>query len=429
MLLEVYRAMMAFFSRKIIRDFSWYGSTNIIVQGISFVSIMIVSRYLGPNNLGLMSFVQNYLGIVISAISGMDFYFTWHIVKSEHKGEEVLRFFIQKSYVTFFIMSAALLIAYAYFPKDVFILACIVTLPLLANGMSSFWLYALSEQKAKLLSSIQISTAMISLMVKGILVYYTAPLYMFAFISGLDLTINAFIVAIIILYTKKWLPLFTKIKTPRFVDTAALMFAIRYNLILTIFWQIVMRADQLLLAKITDAYTTGIYAAAVKLAEAPNVIVSVIALVSYTHVAHYVKESMTENREEKKIYMQKLKTIERVYMYAGCGVALFLVIGAPLFVHIVYGNKFLESIDILRIYAFSIPGLFVSYYYMALFGAYEERKMPAYGALCAAILTLFSVYFFTLYFGIYGTAFASVVSYTLSAFIFYFLYKQYMKNK
>ena len=135
MLSRLHKVTVSFLSHKIVRDFSWYGSTSIIVQIISFVSIMIVSRYLGPANLGLMSFVQNYLGILISAISGMDFYFTWHIVKSENKGEEVFRFFIQKSYVTATVIFFGGIIAYIYFPKDVFILATILTLPLLCNGL------------------------------------------------------------------------------------------------------------------------------------------------------------------------------------------------------------------------------------------------------------------------------------------------------
>ena len=121
--------------------------------------------------------------------------------------------------------------------------------------------------------------------------------------------------------------------------------------------------------------------------------------------------------------------IQRVYLYAGVFVALFLFIGAPFFVYVVYGNRFLESINVLRVYAFSVPGLFVSYYYMALFGAYEERKAPALGALFAAILTILLVYICTTSIGVYGTAFASVISYTLSAFFFYFLYRRYMRNK
>ena len=93
-----------------------------------------------------------------------------------------------------------------------------------------------------------------------------------------------------------------------------------------------------------------------------------------------------------------------------------------------YGDRFLESVNILRIYAFSVPGLFVSYYYMALFGAYEERKIPAFAAVFVSILNIILVYTLTLKYGVYGTAFASALAYSVSGFVFHFFNKNFSKK-
>ena len=81
------------------------------------------------------------------------------------------------------------------------------------------------------------------------------------------------------------------------------------------------------------------------------------------------------------------------------------------------------------IYAFSVPGLFLSYYYMIVFGAIEERKWPAVIAIFSAAINILFVIIFTKYMGIIGTALASAISYTISGIIFHYAYKIYkVKN-
>ncbi len=410
-------------SRSFVREFSWHTFANLSVQMFSFLSIIFVSRYLGPTNLGLMSFVQNYLTVFISTVSGMDFYFTWHIVKSENKILETFRFAIQKTYVTLFIFIFGLSFAYFSFPHDVFILSLFLFIPFLFSGLSSFWLYALSEKRARLLGLIQISTAFSSFLLKFSFVQMALPLKAFVFISGLELVVSSVFITLFFFYKNNFLKELLKIKIPSLIETFKLMLEIRYNLLLTIFWQAVMRADQLLLAKMTSAYTVGIYAAAVKITEAPNVFVTVLALVTYPRVAEYIKHIKEKN--SISLYKEKLNKIFKMYLISGLVITFCLVALAPLGVKIMYGDRFSDSINILRIYAFSVPGLFVSYYYMALFGAYEERKIPAFAAVFVSILNIILVYTLTLKYGVYGTAFASALAYSVSGFVFYLYHRKY----
>ena len=65
---------------------------------------------------------------------------------------------------------------------------------------------------------------------------------------------------------------------------------------------------------------------------------------------------------------------------------------------------------------------------MTVFGAMEERKWPAIISILSAILNISLVIILTKYFGITGTAFASVTSYSVSGLIFHLAYKYYVKS-
>ncbi|MCX8513897.1 MAG: hypothetical protein ORN26_02700 [Candidatus Pacebacteria bacterium] len=48
-------------SKPIFHQFSWYFLNTTITQLLSFVSVLFVYRYLGPVNVGIMSFVSNFI--------------------------------------------------------------------------------------------------------------------------------------------------------------------------------------------------------------------------------------------------------------------------------------------------------------------------------------------------------------------------------
>lgn len=411
--------------RPIIREFSWYTFANFTAQIFSFISVAFVSRYLGPTNLGLMAFTQNYLAIFSSAVAGMDFYFTWHIVNRENKIEETIKFAIQKTYIILLVFIIGLGFGYFYFPIDVFFLTLILFVPFLLNGLYSFWLYAVSEKRAKLLSLIQIFTALTSLITKISLTQLGLPLKYFIFAAGIDSVINSLIITIIFLFNKNFIHEIAKIKIPKFITSLKLILEIKYNLLLTIFWQIVMRSDQLILAHITTATAVGIYAAGVKITEAPNVLVGILTIVTYPRVAEYVKE--IRQKSDETVGRDRLNKVLYTYLFFGICVSVFLFICAPFLIKIMYGNKFLESIPILRIYGLSVPGLFITFYYTSLFGAYEERKLLAFAALYIMILTLILGYILTIRFQILGTAWATTISYTISAFTFRHIYHKMLR--
>lgn len=83
-----------FFSLRIFHQLSWYAIGQVAIQIFSFLGVIITSRYLGPTNVGLYSFVQNYLLAFMTITTGMDFYFTWQIARSGSQISKVRVFWI-----------------------------------------------------------------------------------------------------------------------------------------------------------------------------------------------------------------------------------------------------------------------------------------------------------------------------------------------
>lgn len=351
-------------------------------------------------------------------LGAMDYYFTFHITKSQNHTKDTFDYIITKTQVAFLISIVGIFTAYTFLPNDVFALSLILFVPVFLNGLSAFITYAQAQRMAKLIAMTQISFAFVFLVSKIVLVLLNAPLKYFILIQALDGVATSLILGYYFLFIKKWkFNIGTTFPVFDFKSTFKFLYDIRYNLVLVGFWQLVMRADQLILAKMSNAYTLGIYSAAVKLAEAPNAIVTVLGIVVFPRVAKQLNiKNLSDSGQVNKY--------RNLYVLSGILITTFLFVFAPFIIRILYGDKFLESVDVLRVYSLSITGLFISYYYMIVCGATEEKVRPAIIAVISALINISLVIILTHFYGILGTAAASAISYSVSGAMFYFVFRK-----
>jgi PST family polysaccharide transporter len=187
-----------------LKEISMYGSSQIIIQGSSFLAITMVSRYLGPTNLGLYSFAQSYMSTSLVIIGGFDFFYSWQLAKSNDRHNVVKNYLLQKLSVMAIILTPAIVFAYISFPTDVFYLSLSTFIPIIFYPFTAFWTYAQIDKRAKLVSIAGSVAALLSLIIKVVLVYLHAPLIAFAFMAGFDLVIGSVLVAIVFLSTRYW---------------------------------------------------------------------------------------------------------------------------------------------------------------------------------------------------------------------------------
>lgn len=414
---KIKQRLMRLKSKSIIKEFSWYAFSNFTAQALSFVSILFISRYLGPTNLGLYSFVQNYYVTIFTILSGSDFYFSWALARSEDKILDIKRFIVYRFHVAIILSIIGSLFAFFILPTDVAIMCMIMLAPAFLNSFMVFALFALVEKRAKLVAYIQIFGALIATAIKILLVYIAAPLIYFILISSLEIAIVSLTYLLVLSYNKKFIREVWAAHTPKLVETFNFVFSIRMSLLVIFLWQLLLRADQLILAKITNAYSLGIYAAAVKVAEVPNVIAGILYLTMISRMVPLMKENSSHAHHN-------LRRVFYLYLIIGIFMSVSVIIFAPLAVNIIYGSRFLESVPVLQVYAISIPGMYLTYFFFSLFGATDKHRVQVIVFFVSVVLNILLVLLLTPIYGLIGAASATAITYTLAGLGFYVYWRK-----
>jgi O-antigen/teichoic acid export membrane protein len=289
--------------------------------------------------------------------------------------------------------------------------------PVFLNSFAIFHFYSLAKKKAKLVATLQIVSALIIVSLKIILVLLKAPLIYFIYVSAIDVTILSTAYFIFYLKNTDMIKEIWKMPTPKIGETFKFVYDIKMNILVIFLWQLLLRADQLILAKVANAYTLGIYASAVKISEVPNVLAGILYLTMVSRMVPLIKSDSSHSH-------LRLRRVFYLYLLIGCAMSIGIIIFAPLAVKIIYGVKFLEAIPILQVYALSIPGLYLTYFFFSLFGAIDKHKIQSIIFFLALVLNIILVLFLTPIYGLIGTAFATAVTYSLAGALFYMYWRR-----
>ena len=400
-----------------LREMSWYTFSNFIAQGLSFIGILFVSRYLGPTNLGLYSFVQNYALTIFTILSGSDFYFSWAIARSEDFARDIKKFIVYRFHISLVLSFFGIVAAMVILPRDVAIMCIVMLAPVFLNSFAIFHFYSLAKKKAKLVATLQIVSALIIVSLKIILVLLKAPLIYFIYVSAIDVTIISTAYFIFYLKNTDMIKEIWKVRSPKVSETFRFVYDIRMSILVIFLWQLLLRVDQLILAKVSNAYTLGIYASAVKIAEVPNVLAGILYLTMVSRMVPLIKSDSSHSH-------LRLRRVFYLYLLIGCTMSIGIIIFAPLAVKIIYGAKFLEAIPVLQVYALSIPGLYLTYFFFSLFGAIDKHKVQSIIFFLAVVLNIVLVLTLSPVYGLIGTAFATAITYTLAGTLFYLYWRR-----
>jgi O-antigen/teichoic acid export membrane protein len=400
-------------SMGVFNQLSWYTAGQIFIQAFSFLGVIITSRYLGPSNVGLYSFVQNYLLAFMTITTGMDFYFIWKVAKSEERIQDVKEYFGYKLNFTIFLSIVGIIAAWTILPHDVALFSTIMFAPLFLTSFSAFYQYAIATRNARTIAILQVIGSAITFTAKMILVYAHAPLIAFVAVNAVDIVLVSTMLAFVFLSRPHIMKVFSESAYPSLLRTVHFMYSIRASLIAIALWQLILRVDQLVLATFNNAYALGIYAAAVKIAEVPNFLAGALYTALVTHVALFAEKEDDHSRH-------RMRQVLTLYALVGIAIAALILIFAPLAIQILYGSKFLEAIPVLRAYALSIPGMFVTLHYFGVYGAREQHGFQSLVFLAGLLVNIALIYILTPLFGLQGAALATAFAYNAIALTFYF---------
>ena len=387
---------------RLIKNAGWLFGAEVISKLLAYGLIVLISRTLGPEGLGQYSFIFYYVGLLgIFSDLGVGFYFMREVARDKSKlGEllpDVLGFKVILAFINFgIIVLITLLLPKPEWMKLLIVMAGAEAMLTWVAQVFVRIMYAHEVTKYEAIAkTVERFWAFIA---GGIVLYYSRAL-------------PPFVVALLAGYVLREV---MRIKFGmKFVDAVRIRFrpGVWVSLLkksypfwlIGLFTLIYYRTDMVMLNLLRGDYETGIYRAAYTLIEVSLFIPNIVVSTTMPSMARLHKE------DRKTLEVLFKKSFQMLLLIGLAGAAVYTIF-ARFGILVVFGEKFLPSVSILRILGVAVPFMFLN----SLFGSFLNAtgreltftKITGFTALLNVLLN----YVLILHYGAVGAAVATVVS-------------------
>lgn len=425
---QLFYKIKFFFKSKlnVFENITWLILDRFIKLAISIFFSLWIARYLGPKQFGFLNYLITYVGIFSTFVSlGLQKILVRDIVREPNNTGIILG----TSAVIQLFSGLLSYIFCIYFitilrPNDsnILILCSILGSTLIFKSLEISTSWFESKTQSKYIVWVQISIFFIFSILKFLILYNFSSLFYYICLTTIEMISSSFI--LFFLMNKVGL----KIKDLKFnLQRANILLNYSLPLLITsIASTINMKIDQLMLGFMKGDEILGIYSAAVKVSEVWYFSIGVII----TSISPYIIKSQSKNN----IYLhQKWILLYRFLFYYALLITILIFLFSNNIISLLYGNAFLKSTIILKMH--SLGGLSVAigsvWNYWILLN--NKLKFGLYSQLIAALLNICSNLLLIPQYGALGAVYSTLISYFLSLFISFFLYKPkinfwYLKN-
>lgn len=388
------------------KNTSWVFGEKILRIFAALVVGVWVTRYLGPENLGILSYAQSFVTVLLAfSTLGINGILVRELVITPDKTHLLLgtSFAIQTG--GSIILMVFLLVGISFSDNDPFTNKIIVLLGSVTflqsfNVISS---YFQGIVKSRVVVIVSLVGLVISSIVKIILILLEAPLIAFVYVLISDSLLLA--LGLIYFYNKEIL---VNKKWGYSKKLAIALLKDSWPLILSgIMVSIYMKVDQIMIKEIMDNQSVGQYSAAVRLSEAWYFIPSVIAGSLFPAIVNAKKHS-------QELFYSRLQRLYDFMVYLALSIAIPMTFLSDWLVDLLYGEEFYQAGAVLSIHIWT--GVFV-FLGVSREGWVLNENLQRYTSLYLGIGTISNVvlnFFLIKSHGIIGAAYASLISQSIS---------------
>lgn len=402
--------------KKIATSASWIMVGRIFQLGLTFISTMLVTRYLGPTEFGRMNYVYSYVLLFIPLCQmGLNSTVVKELSDNKNDNEVLGTILVLRIIGAIVGMLCSIFVVSTLNNEGYTIIAILQSFALMFQTFDclvSFYQANYLSKKSGLIYAISYILTSIFRIVAIIL---KKNIYWFAFATSLDYIVVA--ILLVIIYFKDGhrfnfsISMSKKLLKNSFHYVLSSIFIVIYGKVI----------DSLFLGRMISEAAVGYYAAATLLCNAwPFVLQAIIDSSS-----PMLFETYENNKEE---FNKKLKQLYAMIFYIGIGVALLITIFARLIIMILYGESYSLSITPLRIVCWSSA---FSYIGVARFIWLQCKGLNKYETIIAFFGAISSVvihYLLIKYYGINGAALSLVLTELFTNFICLFFMKDTREN-
>ena len=391
---------------KYFKNTSWLFGEKILRMVVGLFVGIWVARYLGPEQFGLFSYAQSFVGLFTAiATLGLDGIVVRELVKDESRRDELIGTAFWLKLIGAFGVLLILAIAVNFTSND----TCTNTLVFIIASATIFQsfnvvdMYFQSKVMGKNITFANVISLLLSSIVKIALILNEASLEAFAWTIVFDSVVLA--IGYVFFFLKKSTFNIQHLTFKR--DTAVSLLKDSWPLILSgIVISIYMKIDQVMIMEMMDAEAVGQYAAAVRISELWYFIP--LAIVSSLFPA-----IINAKKTNEELYYTRLQMLYDFMVWMAIFIALPMTFLSDWIVYLLYGEQYNASGSVLMIHiwigVFVFLGVAFSNYlvnenltkksfYRTAFGALLNVGLnfiliPKYGIKDAAIATLLSQFF------------------------------------
>jgi PST family polysaccharide transporter len=401
---------------KIVHNISWLFFDKILRVGVGFFVGVWIVRYLGPEQFGLLSFATAFVGLFGAfATLGLKDIVVRDIVCNPDCAPETLGTTAILQLIGGIAAYLIVLVAIAYLRPDDSIARTIVailgsTMLLKVSEISVYWFE--SKVLSKYIVWVQNGVFLVFAAVKVILILEQASLIAFVW----TMLAEAVVVAIILLgVLSKYGLLLTKLRVS--TKRAKLLLKDSWPLLLSVISiSIYMQIDKIMLGKMVGYEEVGIYSVATLISTVWYFLISIFLATLFPSLTNL-------HAQRSGLLSQRWIQLYALMFWLSVVVALILSIFSNILVEFIFGEMYTRSASVLVIY--SCAGVFVATgsVWSQWLLLENKLKIGLYSQLLGMIINVGLNFWLIPSFGAIGAALATLVSYWISAFFGFSLYK------
>jgi len=398
------------------KNTSWLFGEKILRMIVGLFVGIWVARYLGPEQFGLFSYAQSFVGLfTIMASLGLDAIIVRELVKDAIHRDEIIgtAFYLRLigSVTVLLVLAISIhLTSNDHYTNTLISIIASATLFQSFNIIDSYF-------QSQVLSRYVVFSNMISLLLSSIikvfLILYNAPLIAFAWVVLFDSVVLAFGLIYFYAYNKLTLKSwkFNKIIAMRLLKNG-MFFSLS-----ALFIALYMKIDQVMLKEMINAEAVGLYAAAVRLSEAWYFVPILIASSLYPAIENAKK--ISEN-----LYYERLQRLFDFAVIFSILIIILTVFFSDQIVLLLYGKNYSESGGVLAIHicalVFASLRVTSEYWILSENLIYFELFKTFLGLGVNVILNLWLIRKY----GIQGAAIATLIAMAATGYFSYALHQK-----
>jgi O-antigen/teichoic acid export membrane protein len=251
---------------KYFRNTSWLFFANIFKMGVGFFVIILLTRYLGPENFGLLSYTQSFIAMFVALSSlGLEVILVRELTKSKEKADTILgTAFVLKLTASIVAIIIVVAINLLIEDREVAFLSNVLAISLIFKSINlGFDTYFQANVISKFSVIANTIVYVVSTIIKLSLIYFEADLIYFVYVLVFD-SIGIFMGYIYIYHMQNKSLFNFKYDSKMAIDFLKSGWPIMLVAMAVFFYT---KIDQLMIKYLLDNESVGYYAAAIRVSE------------------------------------------------------------------------------------------------------------------------------------------------------------------